>query len=340
MKTKQEIEEFRSSGTFLSDEEIEMAGRRFEHRLRRIQRRRRIVWAAGAAAAAVMIGWIITPLWTERSPEVKPGQTVSLAQEPILVPTLILPGGDRIRLEEKIDNRIASLPVGTPDSLLAGRDTLQPDTAVLRYNTVVIPAGCTYDLILADGTAVKLNARSSLKYPEKFADSCRGVELTGEAYFQVAKSTAPFEVNTAGNKIRVYGTQFNVKTTSYNTIETVLVEGKIGFTPAGQKEIPVAPGQQLSYDPATGYTDLRQVDVACATAWVKGLFKYRDTALPFILKDFALWYGVEFEPKTDITNIELTLTLNRKTPLDEAISFMELLSGRKFTKEGGKYIIR
>ena len=56
---------------------------------------------------------------------------------------------------------------------------------------------------------------SSLKYPEIFVGKQREVELSGEAYFNVAKSDIPFEISVGGSKIRVYGTRFNVKLSCY-----------------------------------------------------------------------------------------------------------------------------
>lgn len=64
----------------------------------------------------------------------------------------------------------------------------------IAYNTLIIPAGFTYNVTLADGTEVTLNAGSRLKYPEEFVGDLREVELSGEAYFNVTKSGQPFEV--------------------------------------------------------------------------------------------------------------------------------------------------
>src|SRR5690606_29878165 len=78
-------------------------------------------------------------------------------------------------------------------------------------HTVSTPRGGQYQLTLSDGTRVWLNAATSVRFPAAFADSARRVELSGEAYFEVAHDAKrPFEVRSAGQAVRVLGTRFNV----------------------------------------------------------------------------------------------------------------------------------
>lgn len=138
-----------------------------------------------------------------------------------------------------------------------------------------------------------MNAGSRLKYPVEFIGDTRRVELSGEAYFDVTKGSKPFEVHIAGSTVRVYGTRFNVKATRHHTVEAVLVEGKIGFTPGeGHREIAVSPGQQATYSSLTGKVDLQRAETGRAVAWMEGVFRYRETPLNFILEDIAAMFVV------------------------------------------------
>ena len=145
-------------------------------------------------------------------------------------------------------------------------DTM-PAVREIVYNRLIIPAGFTYNVTLADGTEVTLNAGSSLKYPEIFVGKQREVELSGEAYFSVAKSDIPFEISVGGSKIRVYGTRFNVKERPQKAIETVLIEGKIGFKSPGHKEVRVVPGELVSYDMASGGRYMRTTSAFLLATW-------------------------------------------------------------------------
>jgi transmembrane sensor len=121
------------------------------------------------------------------------------------------------------------------------------------YNEVYVPLGARSQVTLSDGTRVWINAGSLLRYPSQFRDDSREVILKGEAYFDVSKMPDKiFIVKTSDIKVKVYGTQFNIK--SYpeeNTIQTTLVDGSLSVEPIRKKgfEKPVflKPRQSLTY---------------------------------------------------------------------------------------------
>jgi ferric-dicitrate binding protein FerR (iron transport regulator) len=79
------------------------------------------------------------------------------------------------------------------------------------YNTITTPNGGQYQIELADGTQVWLNAGSSLHFPTSFAGKERRVDITGEAYFEVAKNKEmPFIVSAPSSQVKVLGTHFNI----------------------------------------------------------------------------------------------------------------------------------
>jgi len=82
---------------------------------------------------------------------------------------------------------------------------------------------------LSDGSVIKLNQNSELKYPEEFNDETREVALTGEAFFKVAPDPGkPFIIHSGGVDVRVIGTSFNVSANPASTIIEVFVEeGKV-----------------------------------------------------------------------------------------------------------------
>ncbi|MGB7395815.1 MAG: FecR family protein, partial [Pricia sp.] len=85
-------------------------------------------------------------------------------------------------------------------------------TQKLVYNTLIVPKGKQFELELSDGTAVHLNAGSSLRYPVHFLPSePRKVFLVGEAYFDVSKNESrTFVVNVDALDVEVLGTEFNI----------------------------------------------------------------------------------------------------------------------------------
>ena len=251
---EKDIEKLLDGVKIPSDEEVEAAGMRFDRRIRRLRMRRRVMWATGSVAAVLCCGFVFAFLWMNKGTK----ENVGVAEMPrllkadhqIVVPTLILADGNKLNLKEKEANstvRKSNIRI-TDDRVIY--DTM-PAVREIVYNRLIIPTGFTYNITLADGTEVTLNAGSSLKYPEIFVGKQREVELSGEAYFNVARSDVPFEIRVGGSKIRVYGTRFNVKERAQKTIETVLVEGKIGFESPGHEEVRVSPGELVSYDMAS-----------------------------------------------------------------------------------------
>jgi transmembrane sensor len=91
------------------------------------------------------------------------------------------------------------------------------------------PLGSRSIIRMPDSTQIWLNAGTTITYSQDYGQKCRTLNLTGEAYFKVAKdSLHPFIVNTQGIVVRALGTRFNVK--SYpdeKTISATLEEGKI-----------------------------------------------------------------------------------------------------------------
>ncbi|NKI25456.1 DUF4974 domain-containing protein [Arenibacter sp. 6A1] len=148
----------------------------------------------------------------------------------------------------------------------------------LIYNTLHIPFGKKFELLLSDGTKVTLNAGSSLKYPVQFLSGhTRKVFLKGEAFFDVAKDAKhPFIVNANDLNIQVLGTEFNL---SYfpedEEISTVLVEGSVELYKDGADKnkntvTQLQPGQKASWNPLKNSMQVKAVDVSLYTSWMHG----------------------------------------------------------------------
>src|SRR5690554_1437067 len=104
---------------------------------------------------------------------------------------------------------------------------LTNSTGEASFNTLHVPAGQRAQITLQDGTEVWLNAQSTLKYPAHFSKRSREVEVTGEAFFDVAQEKKrPFIVSAKHINMEVLGTQFNVYSyPNADYIQTDLIKG-------------------------------------------------------------------------------------------------------------------
>src|SRR5690606_13240443 len=167
----------------------------------------------------------------------------------------------------------------------ASAKPLENASAPLTYNTITTPRGGQYMVVLPDGTKVWLNAASSLRFPTAFTGKERRVELSGEAYFEVAKSGIPFLVNSAGQQIEVLGTHFNVMAYEDEaSIKTTLLEGSVKVSNMkSQISHLLRPGQQSSLS-RDGSLKVTEVNTEEAAAWKNGYFIFANENIQSSMK--------------------------------------------------------
>ena len=229
---------------------------------------------------------------------------------------------------------------------------LQIDTTGLQYeptnlvptgtihNTLIVPRGGEFTLTLSDGTRVWLNSDSQLTYPVNFTDSTREVTISGEAYFSVNRSTAPFIVKTDRGDITVLGTEFNVNNYPGNreTI-TTLVNGKIAYlTPDGEKFI-LTPKQQIVIK-QDGQKEIKTVDTRYATSWKTGMFLFQEMRLEDIMNQLERWYDIHvFYTEERVKDLHFSGDLSRFKNIGTFIEMFEKSSDVKIEVRGKNIIV-
>jgi ferric-dicitrate binding protein FerR (iron transport regulator) len=126
----------------------------------------------------------------------------------------------------------------------------------IAENTVSTKPGSKSKLQLPDGTQVWLNGDSKITYDENFLGDFREVQLTGEAYFDVAKDKEhPFIIHTQTIDLKVLGTAFNVRSyANEKNTEASLIHGSIEITVKNNpdKKIILKPDEKLIIQNALG----------------------------------------------------------------------------------------
>ena len=128
---------------------------------------------------------------------------------------LILEDGEEVALEsmegDRLDISQSGVRVQSMGSGIVYSDTVKKRSGK-SFNRLNTPRGGEYNVILADGTRVYLNAASSLKYPVVFDEKERTVYLSGEAYFDVTSDKDhPFLVELKKSVVKVLGTSFDIR---------------------------------------------------------------------------------------------------------------------------------
>jgi ferric-dicitrate binding protein FerR (iron transport regulator) len=192
----------------------------------------------------------------------------------------------------------------------------------LSYNMINVPRGGQYEVVLPDGTHVWINSASSLRYPTRFEGTERQVQLTGEAYFEVAKDKAhPFRVGVNDMEVQVLGTHFNIMGYKDEGVtRTTLLEGAVKVI-KGSTQQTIHPGQQ-----AIVREDIRiaDVDVDEAIEWKNGNFNFSHEKLEVIMRKISRWYNVDIDYEGKTSTATFVGTLPRSSDIGEVLKYLEL----------------
>lgn len=183
----------------------------------------------------------------------------------------------------------------------------QQNRKELLYNTLKVPYGKRFDVVLSDGTYVYLNAGTTLRYPVQFMDGMnREVYLTGEAYFDVTKKKVTgqsFIVHADAMDVQVLGTKFNVRNYPESPmVQTVLVEGSVelmGEWDPSLASTKLEPGYKGEWDGTTPDISVENVNTHLYTAWIQGKLIFKNTSFKEIRKALERKYNVRIKNKNE-----------------------------------------
>ncbi len=166
----------------------------------------------------------------------------------------------------------------------------------------VNPYGQKSTFELSDGTLVKLNAGSKLRYPETFGEAERKVTLEGEAFFKVSRDeNKPFKVETKELTTVVLGTSFNVKSYQDESKTSVAVRsGKVKVMKSNEVEISASvlileKDQMVSFDANNSVLIRKESVPESEMAWVDNTILFEHTEFEQVKHTLSRWYGVEFD---------------------------------------------
>ncbi len=157
-------------------------------------------------------------------------------------------------------------------------------------------AGEQLRVTLPDGSIVRLNAGSTIQFPEKFNSDYREVTLTGEAFFEVVKdSVHPFTVKSGNIMTQVLGTSFNVKAFKSENIAVTVATGKVmvkDIEETDTQELILFPNEQAVYKKDQKLFEKAEVKASNFYAWTSGVIQFNDEPLSEVINMLERWYNV------------------------------------------------
>jgi transmembrane sensor len=255
---------------------------------------------------------------------------------------LTLSDGSSIDLDNSKDGLLCKQGDVKVDKLANGKLVYQnagASTNSVIYNTITTPRGGQYQVVLSDGTKVWLNAASALKYPATFAGKERMVELSGEAYFEVAKNkNMPFKVSLNKMTIQVLGTHFNVNAyADEDAIKTTLLEGSVKLS-SGNATSFLKPGQQGVFAKQENFR-VSDVNVQEAVAWKNGYFIFDNENIQGIMRKISRWYDVDVDYYGRIDEGDFGGTISRFKSVSGVLKSLELTGTVHFKMQGRRITV-
>ena len=205
---------------------------------------------------------------------------------------------------------------------------------------VVAERGEQSSIVLPDGSRVRLNSESQISYTSSFNSKERTIQLSGEAYFDVARNEdIPFIVKTSEVDITALGTKFNVRAyEDESSIVATLVEGKI-VTASEGNTLTLSPNNNSTFDRNSRTLRVSPVENAeHAVPWLRDEVVFRGETLAQVALLLERMYDVEIEFKDEQITSYKYHGLVRNNELHNILSLIVESSPVTYRQQGNNII--
>ncbi|MEG1402648.1 FecR domain-containing protein [Bacteroides sp.] len=213
-------------------------------------------------------------------------------------------------------------------SFYLGIEVGQPKAEELVYSNLVGKS----KMILPDGTVVWLHSKTSLACDTYYDWKYRQINLTGEAYFDVAHDKEkPFIVQTEGMKVIVHGTKFNIESfpESGNTFVS-LIEGSVALETSIEKRF-LQPGEMATYNKNSNQLMVEKSNVDFESSWAKDMLTFEKQSLGVICKFLSKWYNIKISLDPRLSDKYLYTFKLQKESLEEVMRIMDRIHPMDYT---------
>lgn len=311
----------------------------------------KVLWPKRVAAAAAVVlvalaawKWLAVNSTHNKQKEISQISDIAPGKDGAV---LTLADGRQLLLDSA-GNGVVATQNGTTVMLANGQlsyNTSGDKAAELVYNTMTTPKGRQFKLVLPDGSLVWLNAASAIRFPTQFTGKEREVQLTGEAYFEIAANARqPFVVVSGSQQTLVLGTAFNIN--AYNnesSIKTTLLQGSIQISRQAnnvkdnQQKVLLIPGQQSQLS-GQQLQVVKNADISKVMAWKNGLFNFEGASLQEVMKQIERWYDIEVVYENGIPDISFFGKMGKDITLLQLLEALKS-SGINYKIENDKKLI-
>jgi ferric-dicitrate binding protein FerR (iron transport regulator) len=185
---------------------------------------------------------------------------------------------------------------------------------------------------LPDGSLVSLEPGSTLQYPERFDEQTREVNLSGEAFFEVAHNEKqPFVIQSPLINTTVLATSFNVEARDAKEARVVVVSGRVQVLAKGQpdndtKAMIVTANKSAVYNKATDHLEMEDAadDARFYSQKRNGKFVYKGVPLEKVVNDLERYYNTTIRAEKKIGACAFNGDFDGDDDLDKALTLIAI----------------
>jgi len=169
----------------------------------------------------------------------------------------------------------------------------------------------------------------------------RGIELKGEAFFEVESNQAlPFIISTGKTSVEVVGTSFNVQAYANNPFQEVVVtSGKVKFFSDSQHIVTLNPGEKGTYHKASILLSKTKNKDPNFLSWKTKKIVFSNLGLTEVIKTINRIYNSEIIISAEVKETcAVTVTFENQS-LESILNVLKSTLNLKFEANGNKILI-
>jgi transmembrane sensor len=293
-----------------------------------------------AAAAILVMGLVTTGYLYNNRTKVEPVTAAAVITPGSNKAVLTLSDGTQISLSDAAAGKLATNITMTTNGDVVYTAGTAPSSQT-QFNTIATPRGGQWPgIVLPDGTRVILDAASSIRYPTQFTGAERLVELSGQAYFEVAHmEKQPFKIKAGGIVIEDIGTAFNVEAyPDESMIRTALVEGSVKVITAEQAKT-LVPGDLAAVKYGSTHIDIKKAVMEEVTAWKNGQVSFNGKTVEEIMRQVSRWYDVDVVYEGVKPDRKFSGSISRNVQLKDLLNVLKF-QDLHIETEGNRLIVK
>lgn len=189
---------------------------------------------------------------------------------------------------------------------------------------------------LPDGSKVRLDAETTIKYSKKGWENKRQLELKGLAFFEVKKGS-DFVVHTPEGKVTVLGTSFSVES-RHGSFAVICRTGRVEVQNTAGTAVVLGPGDKAFLESGTLKSSFARDGAQNNITWLEGTYTFEAVPLSMVTAEIQRQFGVKVEMPDDASGLTYT-GFFRTNDLDGAMQSVTWPLKLKYRVEGSKVYV-